>query len=151
MDNIAFDIVDPQSPPTGVEGRFDPLWTMIGVPQLGGDEQVLPLKRPRLEGFLDRIANCFFIAVAFRTIEMSESHLQRRPGSLFGRERIRNQRAKPDSGEFTRPVDKMNPRIAKRIGCCHAHLLDRIEPPYKRNPPRYLLFLADVRAFLSHR
>src|ERR1700743_3996290 len=90
MDEIAIDIVQLQPPATGVEGRLDPLWTMIAVPQLGGNEQVVPLKRPRLERFLDRIANRFFITVAFRTIEMPKSRFQRRLGGLFGCDGIRN-------------------------------------------------------------
>ena len=121
MDNIAIDMVDSQSPTTRVEGRLDPFWTMISVPQLGGYEQVLPLKRPRLERFLDRIAHRFFIAVALRTIEMPESHLQCSLGSVSGCERIRNQRAKPHSRKATGTVGKMKPCIAKRIGRCHAH------------------------------
>jgi hypothetical protein len=32
MDEIAIDIIDLQSPTTRVEGWFDPLRTMIGVP-----------------------------------------------------------------------------------------------------------------------
>src|SRR5271170_728368 len=57
MNQIAIDIIQLQPPTTGVEGRPDPLWTVIVVPQLGGNEQVLPLKYTRLERFLDRIAN----------------------------------------------------------------------------------------------
>ena len=90
MDDIAIDIVELQSPAARIEGRLDPLRTMIGVPQLRGNEQVLPLKRSRLERFLNRITNRLFIAVAFRTIEMSKSDFQCRLGRLFGCDRIRN-------------------------------------------------------------
>ena len=72
---------------------------MIGVPKLRGDEDVLPPSRARPERCLHRITNRFFIAVAFRTIEMSKSHFQRGLGRLFGSERIGYQRAKPDGGD----------------------------------------------------
>jgi len=32
MDEIAIDIVELQSPATRIEGKFDPLWPMIGIP-----------------------------------------------------------------------------------------------------------------------
>ena len=54
--------------------------------------------RPGAERCLHRIANRFFIAVAFRTIEMSESGFQRRLGRFFGHERIAYQRAKATAG-----------------------------------------------------
>ena len=76
MDDIAIDMVELQSTETPFEGRFDPLWTMIGVPQLCGNEQVLSQKRPCREGFLNRLANRRFIAVALRTIEVSKSCFQ---------------------------------------------------------------------------
>jgi len=38
MDEIAIDGVELQPPEARIEGRLDPLWTMIGVPQLGGNE-----------------------------------------------------------------------------------------------------------------
>jgi hypothetical protein len=118
MDDIAIDIIDSRSPTARVEGRLDPLWAMIAVPELRGHEEVLPPKRPRLERFLHRIANRIFIAVTFRTIEMSKSRLQCSPGGLFGCDGIRNQRAKPDSGDRARPVSR-NFGITKRIGCRH--------------------------------
>ena len=48
MDEIAIDLVDLQPPPAGVKCGLDPLGTMVGVPQLRGDEEVLPPNRPRL-------------------------------------------------------------------------------------------------------
>ena len=120
MDEIAIDIIDLQSPTARVEGGFDPLRTMIVIPELRGDEHILPLNPRRLERFLHRIANRCFIAVAFRTIEISKSNFQCGLRSLFGRDRIGDQRAKPDSGDRTRTVGKRNPRIAKRIGGRHA-------------------------------
>jgi len=69
---------------------------------------------------MDRFANCRFVSIAFGTVEMPEPHFQCRPGRLFGYERIRNERAEPDSGEFTASVGKMNPGIAKRSEYCYA-------------------------------
>ena len=129
MDDIAIDMVELQSSATRFEGRLDPLWTMIGVPQLCGNEQVLSQKRPRREGFLNRLANRRFIAIALRTIEVSKSCFQCGLGRLFGYERIRNERAKPGSGNRPRSVGG-NPRITKHIGCCHG-----LTPSYWRPSP----------------
>jgi len=49
MDEIATDIVDLQWPAAGVKGGLGPLRTMIGVPWLSGDEDVLPPNRIRPE------------------------------------------------------------------------------------------------------
>ena len=103
MDDVTVDMVKLQPPATRFEGRLDPLWTMIGVPQLCGNEQVLSQKRPRREGFLNRLANRRFIAIALRTIEVSKSCFQCGLGRLFGYERIRNERAKPGSGNWPDP------------------------------------------------
>ena len=48
VDEIAIDIVDLQPLAARVEGGLDPLGTMVGVPELGGDEDVLPPNGPRL-------------------------------------------------------------------------------------------------------
>ena len=101
---IAIDIVELQPPAARVEGGLDPFGAMIGVPELRGDEQVLPPKRPRLERFLNRIADRFFVAIAFRTIEMAKSDFQCSLGGLPGCERIRDQRAEPDRGDRTGSV-----------------------------------------------
>src|SRR5580700_11395883 len=50
--------------------------TAVVVPQLHGDKYVLPLNYPCLEHLLHGIPDCFFIAVAFRTIEVTKSHFQ---------------------------------------------------------------------------
>src|SRR4249920_3722446 len=84
MDDIAIDMVKLQSTATRFEGRLDPLWTMIGVPQLCCNEQVLSQKRPRREGFLNRLANRRFITIALRTIEVPKSCFQCGLGRLFG-------------------------------------------------------------------
>src|SRR5271165_6461430 len=52
---------------------------------------------------------------------MSKSNFQCDLCSLFGRERIRDQRAKPDGGDRAGSVGERDPRIAKRIGGCHAY------------------------------
>ncbi len=63
-----------------------------------------PLNCPRLEHFLHRIADRLLISVALRAIEVTKPRFQCRPGCLFGRERIGNQRAKPESGNGTGTV-----------------------------------------------
>src|SRR5271165_4497242 len=108
MDQIAIDIVDLQSAAARIERGPDPLWTMIGVPQLRGDEHVLPLNGPRLERFAHRSTHRFFIAVAFCAIEMPETHSQCGLDGLLGLDKIRNQRAKSDGGDRTRSVGQLN-------------------------------------------
>jgi hypothetical protein len=121
VDKIAVDRVDLQPPAAGVKGGLDPLRTMIGVPQLCGDKDILPPNRACLENFLHRLANRFFIAVALRAIEMSESHFQGCLRRLFGPNRIRDERAKPDGGDRAGSIVKTGLRTAKRIGRLHAH------------------------------
>ncbi len=123
VDEIAIDGVNLQPPAAGVKGGLDPLRTMIGVPQLCGDKDVLPPNRPRLEKFLHRLANRFFIAVALRAIEMSESHFQGCLHRLFGLDRIRDERAKPDRRHGARSIVEWDLCVAKRIGGLHAHTL----------------------------
>ena len=112
MDEIAIDMVDLQFPATRVEGGFDPLGAMIAVPELRGDEHVLPLDRSRLEHLLHGIADGLFIAVAFRTVEVTKSHFQRSLGGPFGRERIGNQRSDPEGGKCIGSVSEGD--LAKR-------------------------------------
>jgi len=90
VNEVAIDIVEPESPTTRLEGGFDTVRTMIVVPELRGDKHILPPNCPGLEHLLHGIADCFFIAVAFRTIEMAKSHFQCGPGCLFSREGIWN-------------------------------------------------------------
>src|ERR1700722_16221998 len=121
VDQIAIDGVDLRPPAAGVESGLPPLRTMIGVPKLSGDEDVLAPNRARLENFLHRLANCFFIALALRAIEMSESHFQGCLRRLFGRDRIRDERAKPDRRHNARSIVQWDLCVAKRIGILHAH------------------------------
>src|ERR1700677_223927 len=109
MDQIAIDIVHLQSAATGIERGPDPLWTMIGVPQLRGEEHVFPPKCPGLECFAHRFTHRFFIAVTLCAIEMSETHSQCSLDGLLGLDRIRNQRAESDNGDRTRSVGELNP------------------------------------------
>ena len=119
MDEIAIDMVELKSPATRLEGGFDPLGTMIVVPELGGDEHVLALDRPRLEHLLHGIADGLFIAVAFRTIEVTKPHFQGRLGRLSGLEGIRNQRAESQGGHCPGAVGEGDLRIAKSVGRWH--------------------------------
>jgi hypothetical protein len=64
MDEIAIDIVESGSLATRLEGGVDPLGTMIVIPELRGDEHILPLNHPCLKHLLHRIADRLFIAIA---------------------------------------------------------------------------------------
>ena len=80
MDEIEIDVVELESLETGLEGRFDALWTMIGVPELRGDKHILALDLSCLEHLLHRFADLLFISVTFRRVERTKSHFQRRLG-----------------------------------------------------------------------
>jgi hypothetical protein len=58
-----------------IECGLDAIRPMVGVPELGGDEQVLSYHRSRGQGFVERGTHRFLIAIAFGAIEVSESHL----------------------------------------------------------------------------
>lgn len=64
VDDVAIDGVHLQPPAAAVEGGLDPFGAMIGVPQLGGDEDVPAPGRPRPEGGPERLADRLFVAVA---------------------------------------------------------------------------------------
>lgn len=70
--------------------------TMIVVPALGGDKNILPSNRPGGEYLPHRIADGLFIAIALRAVEVSKPQFQGRPGGLLGRQRIRNQCAEAE-------------------------------------------------------
>src|ERR1700722_20018182 len=50
---------------------------------------------------------------------MSKPDFQCGLRSLFGGDRIRDRRAKPEGGDRARSVGERDPRIAKHIGGCH--------------------------------
>jgi len=50
---IEIDVVELELLEAGLEGRLDALRTMIGVPELRGDEDFVPLDCPRLKDLLD--------------------------------------------------------------------------------------------------
>ena len=103
MDEIAVGIIDLKTAQTRFEGGPDALWAMVGVPQLGGDEQLFPSKRPRPDRFAYRDTHLFFVAVPFRAIEMSKPHLQCDLGGRLGGNGVGNERAEPDSRYRTLP------------------------------------------------
>src|SRR4029077_2961232 len=93
--------------------------TMIVVPELRGDEHFLPLDLPRLEHLLHRFADLFFISVAFRSVELAKSCLQRRLGRGSGCNGVGNQCAKSEGGDSTGSIVEGHPRIAKVVAPYH--------------------------------
>src|SRR5580704_2542680 len=100
--------------------------TAVVVPQLRGDKYVLPLNYPCLAHLLHGIPDCFFIAVAFRTIEVTKSHFQCGLGCLFRGEGIGDQRPKSEGGDRPRSAREGNPGVAKGVEGCHACI-----PPFR--------------------
>ena len=83
-----------------------------------------------------RIANRFFISIAFRAIEISKSHFKGGQRYLLGHERIADQRAKPDRGDRARSIVERNLRKTQRIGGRHdaPHLFRACGPLTNRLP-----------------
>jgi hypothetical protein len=93
---------------------------MIVIPELGSDEHMLPMNRPRLKHLLHRIADRLFIAIALRAIEVTKPDFQCGPGCLFGRKEIRNQSTKPEGMNCTRSFGEGDFCIAKSVQRRHA-------------------------------
>src|SRR5262249_20276243 len=98
---------------------FDAFRTMIVIPELRGDEHLLPLDLPRLEHLLYCFADLLFIAVAFRSVEQAKSGLQCRLGRGSGCHGVRNQCAKAEGGDRTGSVVEGHLRIAKVVALYH--------------------------------
>ena len=120
MDEVAINVFELESLAARLEGRFDPVRTMIVVPQLRGDKYVFPLNCPWLDHLLHGVADRLFIAVAFRTVEVSKSHFQCGLGCLLRGEGVGDQRAKSEGGDRARSVREGNPGVAQGVGGCHA-------------------------------
>src|SRR5208337_4932993 len=101
VDEIEIDVVDLKSLEAGLKGGFDAFRTMIVIPDLRRDKDFLPLDIPRLEHLLHRFADLLFISVAFRSVELAKSSLQRRLGRGSGCHGVGNQCAKAEGGDST--------------------------------------------------
>src|ERR1700722_15175304 len=108
VDQVAVGMVDLQSAATRVVRGPDPLGTVIAVPQLRGDEYVLPRNRARVERFTQRITHRLLISVPLCAVEMSIAHFQCSLGGLLGCREIRNQGAEPDDGDRARSMGERN-------------------------------------------
>ena len=102
-----------------LEGGSNAFGTMIVVPELRADKNVLPLDLALLEHRPHCFADVFFISVAFGAIELTKARLQRDPNCLFCCDRIRNQRAKPECRNLIGAVIERDLCIAKAVGVTH--------------------------------
>src|SRR5271157_3148527 len=116
MDEIEIDVVELESLETGLEGGLDAFRTMIVIPELRGDKHFLALNLPRLEHILDRFADLLFISVAFGSVELAKSCLQRRLGRDSGRDGVGNQRAEAERRDFIVAVVQRHPDVVKSAG-----------------------------------
>src|SRR5262249_51599316 len=119
VDEIEIDVVELEFLETGLEGGFDAFRTMIVVPELRGDEHVVPLDLPRLEHLLHRFADLLFVSVALRSVELAKSRLQRRLGRGSGRHGIGDQCAEAEGGDGTGSIVEGHLRIAKGVALYH--------------------------------
>ncbi|MNF98897.1 hypothetical protein D3C84_817740 [compost metagenome] len=115
MDQVAVDIVHLQPSATGLERRLNPLGAMVGVPQLGGDEQVFAADCSARHHLLQGNADLFFISIALCTIEMTKARVQGLLDRLRGDRKISKQRAEPNRRHFTRAMVERKTVIAKCI------------------------------------
>src|SRR5579883_2385865 len=122
MYDIAIDIVHLKTSAACLESRRDSLGAMVCVPQLRGNEQVLPPDVACLQNFLNSNPDLFLISVAFCAVEMAKSYFQRVLNRLF-RDRgiFIEQRAKSNGRHLTNSVYKQKFCIAKCI-MCHTFL-----------------------------
>src|ERR1700760_4358752 len=86
---------------------------MIGVPQLGGDEDLLARDSSSCNSRLQRLAYLPLVAVSLRAIEVSKSGFQRISGGTYRHGCIWNQGAKPECGDTAGSVVERYSRIPK--------------------------------------
>jgi hypothetical protein len=115
MDQIAIQIVELQTLEARLERARHALGTVIVVPELRGDEQLLPSHGPAVEGVLQRASDDVFVAVELRAIQMPEPHLQGARNRLPGCERVQDQGSEADGRHGARSMSQRQPFIVKRI------------------------------------
>jgi hypothetical protein len=84
MDEIEIEVVELEFLEACLEGRFDALGPMIGVPEFRGDKYILPLGLPCLEHLLHGFADLFLGPVTFRSVERAKPCLKRCLGRILG-------------------------------------------------------------------
>jgi hypothetical protein len=102
---------------------------MIGVPQLCGNKNVFTRNPFSGEPSLQRFAHFTLVPVSFRTVEVSESSIQRVSGGAYRRGCIRNQGAKAEYGQLAGSVIKRHPFRPKirRVDHNDTSLVSRIQ------------------------
>jgi hypothetical protein len=113
VNEIEVQIVDPEPRQTGIESRLDALGPMIGVPQLGSNEDVCPRNPSSGHASLQRLAHLALVPVSFRAIEVSKSGFQRVSGSADRRGCIGYQSAEPEHRYLAGSVSERNSRSPK--------------------------------------
>jgi hypothetical protein len=119
VDEIEIDVVELKFPETRLESGSHAFRTMIVVPELRGDEHVLPLDPPRPEHLLHRFADFLLIPVTFRSIELAKPGFQRGLGGDLGCDGVGNQRAEAERGHRAGSVVEGELRVAKAVGLYH--------------------------------
>ena len=119
VDDVAIDVVDVESAAAGVEGGLDAFGAVIGVPELGGDEDFFALCCSCGVCGLHGVADGFFIAVAFGAIEMAEADVESGLSRLSGREGIGDQGAEADGGDGAGAVGEGDSCEGECVGGWH--------------------------------
>lgn len=73
MHQVEVEIVKTQVLQAGLETLLDA--SVVGAPQLGGDEQLLALDDTGVKGLLDTLANLVLVAVAQRSVDVAVADL----------------------------------------------------------------------------
>ena len=110
VNEIEIQIVEPESSETRLEGRFDALRPVIGVPHLRRNKNVSARNPPSGKSCLQRLANLALIPISFRAIEVSKSRVQRVSSRSDRQGRVGNQRAKAKCRHTPGSVAEWNSR-----------------------------------------
>src|ERR1700712_1943491 len=84
MHQIEIDVVKPESAQALLQSRRDPLGSMVVVPQLGGDKQVLAPNDFVGQQLFDGHSHLGFIAISLCSVKMAETDFDRGPDSTTG-------------------------------------------------------------------
>src|SRR5436305_13946761 len=84
MHQIKIDIVKPEPAQAFLQSRLDPFGSMVVVPQLSGDEQVLAPNDFVGQQLFDGHSHLSLIAVSLCSVEMAEADFDRGPDGATG-------------------------------------------------------------------
>src|SRR3981189_3357295 len=100
MDHIEIDMVEPQLPQTGVEGAVERIRRKLIMPDLRGDEELVPVHAGRRDGRADS----GFVVVHRGGVDMSIAERDRTLDDRLGVGSWHPEGAEAEAGEPAHPV-----------------------------------------------